>query len=327
MQDEPPEPDVDLGRTSGGGKFANKRGGGKVGDRGGNAERRPGEARFRKGQTSKVCRLCQEEKGKDGFSGSKDSCKECWPDFEASRRDAVRQQELETWNEINKDDELMREFIEDWRRATPLRRGPGNRRGGYQFARFKKRIGVKRGVRRARAKVMLTKKQFVERMEAKGKPKAWAEAEFGRRLQGNTEWKVGTDEDTKLTTVQAYGSGKEEVYSDDFQEGAVEIETKAAKAFHKHVANLLEGLAEEPEAQVVASAFEKGTLIDTLPEFAAKSEEKVEDYTPTVFLVRKAGPESPGSTACGSGSTVTSSPMSGSGDGLPKQSQGKSKPA
>ena len=54
-----------------------------------------GSAKFRKGQHEKACRLCCLRLTKEHFSGTKAECKSCHPDFEAARRDAIKQQELD----------------------------------------------------------------------------------------------------------------------------------------------------------------------------------------------------------------------------------------
>lgn len=144
--------------------------------------------------------------------------------------------------------------------------------------------------------------------------------------------KVGVDEDTKLTTVQAWGEDKEELYSEEFQEDGVEIETKAAKASRKHVASLLEGLGEEPGAKMVASAFEKGMHLETLQEFAKDDEAAAQGFSPGTFLAKKSLPPTPFSTtSAGSTSSpaTASGPGAGSGGescgGRPTPSRGRSR--
>ena len=101
-------------------------------------------------------------------------------------------------------------------------------------------MGISRGIRRSKRKVMKTRKQFVQLMEGKGKTAAWAEKEFDRRRTGATQWKCGNDEETQLPTVQCNGSEGEEVYSDEFNEDAVELETKQLAATSRNVDMLLE---------------------------------------------------------------------------------------
>ena len=143
------------------------------------------------GAATRVCRLCSEEKMKKEFTGTKACCKLCFKHFEAARRDAIKQQELAFFNQINEDDELLRDFMHDWLEHTPPAKGAGHKRGGYKFARFVRRVEAKKGVLAQRKKVMKTKKQFVTAMKERGKEKQWAEREFNRRLLGGTEWKIG----------------------------------------------------------------------------------------------------------------------------------------
>ena len=119
----------------------------------------------------RVCRMCAEEKSKKEFTGTKSCCKVCFKHFEAARRDAVKQQELDFFNQINADDELLRAFMKDWLEHTPPAQGAGHRRGGYKFARFYRRVQAKKGTMSQRKLVMRTKKQFVTSMEERGKDK------------------------------------------------------------------------------------------------------------------------------------------------------------
>ena len=86
----------------------------------------------------------------------------------------MTQQELALFNEINQDEALLREFMQDWLLTNPSGRGPGHKRGGYKFARFRKIMSRRKGMRRSRKKVMKTRKEFCDRMESKGKARAWA---------------------------------------------------------------------------------------------------------------------------------------------------------
>ena len=99
-----------------------------------------GGAKCRKGQHKKACRLCCLRLTKEHVSGTKAECKSCHPDFEAARRDATKQHELEFFNQICEQDEDLREFMVEWKNNTPPSRGVGHKRGGYKFIRFKKRL-------------------------------------------------------------------------------------------------------------------------------------------------------------------------------------------
>ena len=159
----------------------------------------------------------------------------CWPDFEAARRDSVRQQELDLFNKICQDTKMLRDFMADWKANTPPSRGPGHRRGGYAFARFKKRVGTTKGTTEHNNKVFKTKKAFIDTMESRGMTRAWGETEFNRRLTGNTRWKVGTCEDTGLPTVQCVGEKGEDDFNTKYIDTSIEVESKQQAGNNKNV--------------------------------------------------------------------------------------------
>ena len=115
-----------------------------------------------------------------------------------------------------------------------------------------------------------TRKQFVDRMVSKGKSEVWAGREFERRRVGNTEWETGEGLETKLPTVQRFGSDAEETYSDEFAEDACELETKQCAATKKNVFQILQDLASDgSDASMVATSFASGNLTDLVPGFSA----------------------------------------------------------
>ena len=83
--------------------------------------------KFRKGQLTKSCRVCHQELTKESSTGTKAECKECFPHWEAARRDAIKQQELDFFNQINDDEDLLAEFMADWKATTPPAQGPGKK--------------------------------------------------------------------------------------------------------------------------------------------------------------------------------------------------------
>ena len=266
---------------------------------------------FKKGQTEKICRLCLVAKPASGFSGTKPDCRECHPDFEAAKRDAMRQQQLKLFNDIAGDDDLLRKFIADWKKNTPPARGAGHRRGGYKFVQFKKMITAAKGVRKARNKVMKTKKAFCDFMEGKGMERAAAEKEFNRRLLGNTEWRTSVDEDTGLPTVQCWGEAQEEEYDDNAMTDVVELTTKQQAANKRNVHEMLEDFGSEPSSSVVAKGFAEGSVADLIPEFNTKAADdfSVADFIEKATEGAEAGQQG-ASEAAGSGGADGDAPAS-----------------
>ena len=250
-----------------------------------------GSAKFRKGQHEKACRLCCLRLTKEHFSGTKAECKSCHPDFEAARRDAIKQQELDLFNQICEQDEDLREFMADWKKNTPPSRGAGHKRGGYKFIRFKKRLCARRGVRRIKRKVMKTKTKFFDLQLGRGKDAPWCEKEWNRRRTGTTEWKTGQCRDTKLPTVQAYASSEEEEYSDEHVEDSVELETKQQAATKRNVAEAVKGLGEDTTVDDVVKGLRKGDWLEQLPEYAdgKADEEEGPKASAADFVAKKAG--------------------------------------
>ena len=272
--------------------------------------------KFRKGQLTKSCRVCHQELTKESFTGTKAECKECFPHWEAARRDAIKQQELDFFNQINDDEDLLAEFMADWKATTPPSEGPGKKRGGYKFANFRKRVGKRSGLRRTRRKVMKTKKAFCDKMVARGRPLPWAEKEYNRRMNGETEWKTGVCRDTQLPTVQCCASSEEEEFSEDYAEDEVEASTKNQAANKRNISELLEGLGEGNSREDLARALKTGGLVSLLPEFA---ERKNDDDTGGLmplssasFLAKRAKTDgsaaSTASTTASSGGTIGASP-------------------
>jgi hypothetical protein len=260
-EDEEGVADADSEGETGGSDRGRDRG------RGGGGRGR-GAGKFAKGTSSKTCRRCKIDKGKNELTGAKAFCKLCWPDYEAAKTDAIRQQEHTTFQDIDGEDDLLNDCLDDWVKNTPPSRGAGSKRGGYKFAIFKNKVLSRQGIRRGNKKTM---KAFIDLMECRGKDKLWGASEFERRSLGNTGWKTGVDKDTKLPTVQCHVSSEEEQFEVDAMEDEVAFETKRVAATKKNASMLLEDLAAEPSAEVVQQAFKDDKLVDIIPEYSVAS--------------------------------------------------------
>lgn len=96
-----------------------------------------------------VCELETDDWGKKG------QCRNCNRDWESSERDAKVAGEHEFWLTLSKDLPRMREFLNEWRSKVGPSRGPGYKRGGFQFAVYKKVVGTKAFTKNTEEKVLV----------------------------------------------------------------------------------------------------------------------------------------------------------------------------
>ena len=161
-------------------------------------------------------------------------------------------------------------------------------RGGFNIAKYMQRYYAKTGIRNEKEKVMLTQKQFITHMEAKGKSAAWAKEEWERRKAApENVWKKGVDADTKLPTIAAYGDDREVDFDEKGIEDGVELEGKSKKnPKKKDVDSWLANLGEDGlDTEAAHNLLRANNFVDAAIDFRA---DETTDFKPSVWNKRKA---------------------------------------
>ena len=234
----------------------------------------------------KRCSNCEELT--DNFASGKKNCKPCNRDYEAALADAKRQNELKFFQEICKDPAELRNYLEQFKEECGEATGSGNKRGGFNIAKYKQMYYARKGIRNEREQLLLTQKQFTTLMEAKGKSATWATAEWDRRKAApDSVWKKGVDPDTKLPTIAAYGNDKEIDFDEKGIDDVVELEGKAMKnPKKKDVDSLLANLGEDGlDNEAACNLLRANNFVDAAIDFRAGTETK--NFKPSEWTKRK----------------------------------------
>ena len=178
------------------------------------------------------CYLCKCDKQ---TKPNKAACEDCNPDIEAMRRDAkasgqkakVMLANIE--KEIKKDPtcEDLTELHKAWI-ASAGRSTGSSRMGFFHWAKYEEAFIARQGTLAQLGRVLVTRKEFITAMQAKGRSEEWANSEWTRR-QNNAEFRKGVCPDTGLPTVQMHEGPREIDYTDKAKEQRVIQGTKEAK--------------------------------------------------------------------------------------------------
>ena len=227
----------------------------------------------------------------DDWMSGKTECRPCFQDKDAAYRDMKRQGELEFFNELKNDMALFRDFLTEWRQECGPPKGPGRTRGGFNTARFKERHGHRLSNIKAQDKVMKTKSEFADAMEAKGMTRQWAFDEWERRF-ADPKYDNDLDPDCKLPRTQMHGETFERAQEEMFKEAVVEIESKEVKnPKHSDVKRLIGEMGSEMSMdQKTSDALRRGDFTAltaaTLEAIEADDERRDKTYSSREFLLR-----------------------------------------
>ena len=122
----------------------------------------------------------------------------------------------------------LHELWQQWRQSV----GPSTgqpRCGVFKWMQYEERWSARQGTRNELGRVLVTQKEFEDKMVAKGQTKEWARAEWQNR-RASPEFKNGVCPDTNLPTVQMHEGPREIDFSEKAQEKSVARTTKAASA-------------------------------------------------------------------------------------------------
>ena len=248
----------------------------------GDAEGGPAAKRAAKRKVAAFCYICRCMT--DDWT-SKAECRLCNNDKEAAKRDCVRQNQKNYFEELSKDKEALGAFVRSWVAEIGPSRGFGNIRGGFKFAVYRESLRKTTESVRGQEKVLKTKIEFRDAMVAKGMTPEWALREFDRRRSRPDIWEQDDDPDCSLPRVQMHGKTKREDNEINAKDQAVVAETSQQRnpTAAKFEA-LLQGFAETAGAAERAKTFEllrEGKFADCTPEANASL---VSNFSPRAFL-------------------------------------------
>lgn len=228
--------------------------------------------------------------------------------------------ETEYVEQMKKDVNTYKKFIDTFRKESGPSLGSGNQRGGFDWANFRTSITVSTGAQSGTRKVMRTKKEFISIMEGRGMSKDWAEAEFNRRLI-DPRRDTGVDADTGLQTVEI-----SENYVDEFtnrqRSDTMLAGTKTKKRpKQKDFEELLTNLGEDYARSSVTKALAGG---DILAAFASEMGTASTGFSAKEYLNKILEADASDASVA---STVGESTCSGAGGEVPGQGGASSKKA
>lgn len=149
--------------------------------------------------------------------------------------------------------------------------GPGYKRGGFQFAQYKKQVGRRTSSYDGQEKDMYTLNEFEEYFFSKGMTREWAREEWYRRRSDTSgRWRIDVDPDCKLPRVQAFGKTVQAAGQETYVDDSVTLATKEVRnPKAKQVNDLVAGLGQELSVESTIANLENGHMTAMFVDYAA----------------------------------------------------------
>jgi len=194
------------------------------------------------------CKCCRRDAVP--FKPNKANCETCNPDIEAMRRDAASHgasakkflANLEKEAKKNTSFEGLHDCWAQWKASAGESTG-ASRIGFFNWSRYEERYYARQGSRKELGKVQVTEKEFIDKMEAKGRTREWAKAEWTRRRHLPDEFESGVCLDTGLPTCEMHEGPRNVDYQDKGLERAVLQGSKDQKMKKQDVVEMVHELS------------------------------------------------------------------------------------
>ena len=189
-------------------------------------------------------------------------CEDCNPDIEAMRRDAKAsgKESKKMLDEHEKHakaiDHPQGEELHKLHFAWKTEVGPSTgmpRIGTFKWMQYQDKYAKRQGSRSEVARVSVTQKEFVDKMEAKGTTKAWGLEEFMRR-RNMPSFAPGICPDTGFPTVKMFEGPKDTDFKENFQETSATKSTKDIAYKDQAFAEQVAALSREAGSMDVAAS-------------------------------------------------------------------------